>query len=312
MAPRIPKSNRQPYPREIHSLIAAHNLFPPHKPPLSDKVILKAIDVAFDRARRNRVGKFKKVSNTPEELVKLCIKHLKTRSCPILGPFFYSQCAIEEIFDLDAIPHEMQRQRMNIGIFYQYLIIELMRAASKMKKSSIEAVFDGSNEGDVVADIKTPRLKSGLRVYASIKKSADTVGGQDVPGVVRRLEAVAKAEKNITRPYLCVFCYATPYGGKIHSYKDSRSVKYNNEGHPFSENCESWEPGFIFPYICGRSAIDIYKLSITKVGNYLPFFTVQYRKECAQLIKKKFMDMGLVKTDGALDEVKFIKFIAEE
>ncbi|MBI4353019.1 MAG: hypothetical protein HY593_03740, partial [Candidatus Omnitrophica bacterium] len=179
-------------------MLAAHSLFPSHKPPLSDELILKAIDVAFDRTGRDRVGSVRKVTKTPPELVKSCINHLKKRTDPILGPYFYLQCDIEEIFELDAIPHEMQRQRMNMGVFYQYLTIELMRKSLKSEKSNIEAVWDGAREGDVVAEIKTPGLKPGIRIYTSVKKSSDTVGGQDVPGVIRRLESIAKEEKNIT------------------------------------------------------------------------------------------------------------------
>ena len=302
----------QPYPREGGALLAAHNLFPPHNPPLNDATVMKAIDAAFDRTSRNRVGGLKKVINDPASLVRLCIKHLKQRSCPILGPYFYSNCEIEEIFELDAIPHEMQRQRMNIGVFYQYLTIELMKEAAKLKNSRIESVFDGSREGDVVADIKTPNYAPGVRIYASVKKSKDTVGGQDVPGVIRRLEGVAKSEKNITRPYICVFCYATPPGGKIKPYNESRCVRYNQEGHAFSENCESWEPGFIFPFISGRPASDIYKLCVEKVAKFLPFYTLEHKKECSRLLKEEFKKLGLIGSNGRLDQLSFIKFITEK
>src|SRR5690606_26233304 len=131
-----------------------------------------------------------------------CIEHLRTRSDPILSPMFVSQCNIEDIFELDAVSHEMQRHRMTIGIFYQYLLLELMR-----KKWY---VFDSSREGDIVADIETPKFSQGIRLYMSVKKSKDTVGGQDIGGVIRRLESLAKEEKNLTRPYLCVLCVATP------------------------------------------------------------------------------------------------------
>ena len=187
MVARKIKSHSQPYPRENGTLLAAHSLFPASARPLPDDAIISAIRAAFDRARRNKVGNIKSTPSTPEELVDLCLKHLKTRTDPVLGTFFYSNCDVEEIFELDAISHEMQRQRMNLGVFYQFLIIQLMRQSSRVKNSNIEGVFDGSREGDVVADIKTPGFDKGIRIYASVKKSADTVGGQDVPGVIKRL-----------------------------------------------------------------------------------------------------------------------------
>ena len=304
--------SQQPYPRKAKSLLADISLLPQHNPPLSDEALNNAIKSAFDRTTRDRLGNVKAVMGAPEKLIRLCIKHLKTRSSPILGAYFYSQCEIDEIFILDAIPHEMQRQRMNIGVFYQYLIIELMRESSKARGSNIEAVFDGSKEGDVVADVKTPGFKPGLRLYASVKKSSDTVGGQDVPGVISRLESIAKAEKNITRPYMCVFCYAEPTSGELESYERSRGTRCNSQGYPFSMNCESWEPGFTFPYISGRSPTDIYKLSLKKIDEFLPFYTLRYRKACSELLRKELNALKLITKDGKFDEENFIKFVTEE
>ena len=302
----------QPYPREGTTLLAAHSLFPKQSPPLNEEEIIIAVTEAFSRALKNKVGKQYPVISDTEGLVNLCIKHLKERNDPIFTPYFYSSCQVDEIFELDSISYEFQRQRMKIGVFYQYLIIELMRASSRKENSNIESVFDGSREGDVVADMKTPNFDAGIRVYGSIKKSSDTVGGQDVPGVINRLESVAKSEKNLTRPYLCVFCYATPSGGKIKSYELSRSVKYNNEGHPFSPNCESWQPGFLFPFITGRLPEDIYHISMRKIGEYLPFYAYEKRKECSILLKEKFIKLGLVGTDGKLDRTKFMEFLTEK
>ena len=124
------------------------------------------------------------------------------------------------------------------------------------------------------------------------------------------MESVAKTEKNLTRPYLCVFAFATPPGGKIRSYVESRSVKRNNEGHPFSENCESWEPGFIFPFISGRSAIDIYKFSISQISENFPFYSIKFKKECASLLKQKLEALKLV-NNGKLDQDRFLQFITK-
>ena len=331
--------------------MATRSLFPPHTPPLADALVMSAVETAFDRTRRDRRGKIRPIDSHAEALVNTCLKHLKTRSCPILraafkmhlgsgfrvrgcgpdrpeprapnpererpeviligalSPHFYSLCDVEDIFQFDAIPHEMQRHRMNVGVFYQYVIIELMRASSKSGDSNIEAVFDGSREGDVVAEINTPGFQQGIRLYGSIKKSSDTVGGQDVPGVISRLEKVAITERNISRPYLCVFIYATPPAGRIKSYEDSRSFRRNNEGYPFSENCESWEPGFVFPFISGRSATDIYRFAIARVGHFLPFYTIRFKKECSQLLKRKLGELGLLTEEGKLDRIAFSKFV---
>ncbi|MBS1789372.1 MAG: hypothetical protein JST85_16725 [Acidobacteria bacterium] len=128
----------------------------------------RAIESAFARCLKNKKGETIKLPQTPDELVNLCIQHLRERSDPVLSPFFFSQCRVEEIFELDAIAHEMQRRRMQIGIFYQYLIIELM-------KYRYPATVDGKKEGDVETELETPGFDKGLRVFMSVKKSGDTV-----------------------------------------------------------------------------------------------------------------------------------------
>jgi hypothetical protein len=48
----------------------------------------------------------------------------------------------------------MQRHRMKIGVFYQFLIIELMR-------SRFLNVLDGKREGDVETEIEPPNFDKG-------------------------------------------------------------------------------------------------------------------------------------------------------
>jgi len=290
----------QEYTRESGSLLAKADLFPRLKTALKKEIIESAIDMSFQRCTLKKSGKVKEIANSPEQLVDLCIEHLRSRSDPIISPYFVSQCNIESLFELDAVSHEMQRHRMTIGTFYQYLLLELMRKRWQ--------VFDGSREGDIVADIDTPNFASGLRLYISVKKSMDTVGGQDVGGIIQRLENIAKQEKNLTRPYLCVICVATPSNGKVQPFLSDRYVKCDHEKRPYSLNCEYWGPGFIFPFIAGREAMEIYLLGIQRVSEYLPFWTLQYRKECNDLLKKRFQEMNLLDEDGKISSIKFLEF----
>jgi hypothetical protein len=194
---------------------------------------------------------------------------------------------------------------MRIGVFYQYLLIELMRAR-------FPNVVDGKREGDVEAEIDTPGFAKGLRLYISVKKSSDTVGGQDVAGVVRRLESIAMEEKNLTRPYLCVVCFATPHRGIILPYEQGRSMKRNRDGHPYSANCEVWSPGFVFPFVSGRDAEAVYRAALQQVGTFLPFHSLAERTTCGQLLSDKLRALGLVKqSTGRLDPLKFQAFVTE-
>lgn len=309
MAQRL--DTRQPYLRDSGSLLSLSSMYP--KPsPLPIEALDNAIKKAFERSLTTKKGNRRTVPDTPEKLVSLCLKHLKERTDPIVGTGFYSNISAEEIFDMDAISHEMQRQRMQIGVFYQYLIIELMEASRQNGNKHIIRVSDGSREGDVIADIKPLGCEPGLRLYMSVKKSADTVGGQDVEGVIKRLERIAKQEKNLTSPYLCVIAVATPPNGKIQSYEISRSVRYNQDGHPYSENCEVWTPGFIYPFISGRSAIEIYVESMKFIDSHMPFNSLKYRGECNNLLKKKLIEMGLSTQEGVIIKEKLFEYIAHE
>ena len=145
----------------------------------------------------------------------------------------------------------------------------------------------------------------------SVKKSADTVGGQDISGVIRRLEDVAKEEKNLNRPYLTVICIATPSKGKLKGY-DDRKIKTNRLGQPYSLNCEFWGPGFIFPYLTGRNALEIYLLAIREVAIYLPFMTIQFRNRCSALLKRELERMEMLTKEGKVDPIKFLQFVVNE
>jgi hypothetical protein len=290
----------QPYPREGQSLLSANSLFPRKTTAIAAKDLEVTVDLAFQRCIKNKKGDARIHQETPQSIVASTVKHLKERSDPILSPYFLGLLKAEDIFELDAVSYEMQRHRMTIGVFYQYLILELMRKSWH--------VFDGSREGDVVADIDTPDFDKGLRLYMSVKKSKDTVGGQDVSGVIRRLESEAKAEKNLSRPYLCVIAIATPSKGKLKGY-DDRTTKADKSGKAYSLNCEFWGPGFIFPYITGLEAIEIYITAIRLVSNYLPFMTLKFKTECSILLQKELEKLDLLDSENKIDQHKYLKFI---
>jgi hypothetical protein len=294
----------QNYPRR-DDYLAKDKLFPRPQTPIASEQLSHAIAKAFERCLKDKRGNTTELHETPGELVELCLQHLKERSDPILSPYFLSQCELEEIFELDAVAHEMQRHRMRIGVFYQFLLIELMRFR-------FNNVSDGKREGDAEAEIDTPGCPKGLRLFISVKKSSDTVGGQDIGGVIRRLEAIALEDKNLTRPYLCVVCYATPQRGIILPYEEGRSTRRNRDGYPYSPNCEIWSPGFVFPYICGLDAEGVYRAALQTVGDFLPFHSLSQREKCGKMLAAELKKLKLVNAEtGRLDPLKFQQFITQ-
>jgi hypothetical protein len=304
------KGNFQNYDRQP-DLRAQSYLFPKLDPALTIEEINDAIKEAIDRTRKNKKGEERETHDTPEKLVKACLKHLRERNDPIIGPSFYSGLKALEVFEMDEVPHEMQRYRMLIGVFYQYLLISLTyRAAAK--KSHFMKVFDGVRQGDVVADVTTPKSDKGLRLYISVKKSIDTVGGQDMGDAIKRLEKIAKDDKNINMPYLCVVAIATPERGKITSYDKSRQMRKDTNGRHYSLNSELWLPGFLYPYVTGRSAVEIYQLASASVAKHFPFYSLKFRKECSELLHKELINLGIATKEGVITKDKFFQYVAKE
>jgi len=80
----------QPYPRQENVLLAKTSLFPQLVPSMIDRVIESTVDKAFRRCVMKKSGRKRDLPKTPEELVELCIEHLRTRSDPTISPFFVS------------------------------------------------------------------------------------------------------------------------------------------------------------------------------------------------------------------------------
>ena len=294
--------NLQTYPRRDGEYLAKDSLFPKSSP-INNEHFERAIELAFERTLIEKKGKRKSLDLSPDQLVEMCLKHLKERSDPIISPSFFSSLAPSDVFTMDAVSHEMQRNRMKIGEFYQFLIIELM-------KPNFPSVYDGKQEGDVEAEITPPGLPSGLRLYISVKKSKDTVGGQDIAGVMSRLETLGKEDKNLSKPYLGVFAIATPPKGKVDSYSKSRKILNKKDGNPYSPNIEVWLPGFIFPFICGKSPKEVYSRTHSFISNYIPFNTLKYKDECSILLEKRLKELNLVnKRTDKIDAIKFQNYI---
>src|SRR5688572_4692700 len=145
MSPQRRLARQQPYPRDENDSLASLALFPPQSPPFEEQDLLEAVQAAFIRTLQNKAGQKQDFTSDPQQLVNVTIKHLRERSDPILTPYFYSLCDVEDIFEIDSTSHEMQRFRMKIGNFYQFLLLELMQ-----KSQNVLKVFDGTREGDVV------------------------------------------------------------------------------------------------------------------------------------------------------------------
>ena len=141
--------------------------------------MISAARAAFKKSSLTKSGEERDISSTPETLSKAALKHLKERTDPVDGVAFFSSVNVEDVFQFDAIFHEMHRHKMQMGDFYHQFILELLNASRTLPHSCVENANSGPRDGDVIVDLRTPGFSRGLCVYGSVKKSADTVGGQD-------------------------------------------------------------------------------------------------------------------------------------
>lgn len=309
---RLAKSHRELYPRERGSLLAKHSLFPRLSPAMPAPQIVLSARAAFRKTGLTRSGEERGASSTPEELAQAALKHLKERTDPIDGVAFFSSIRVEDVFQFDAIFHEMHRHKMQMGDFYHQFILELMNASRTLANSPVESANPGPREGDIIVDLKTPGFYRGLCVYGSVKKSADTVGGQDFGAAVKRLEKVAHEDQGRKRPHLCAFMIGNPIRGVLRSYKNSRYIRSDRQGHPYSENGEVWEPGFIFPYLTGRSALDVFRIAMGQVGDFLPYYALQHKEVASRLLVDELRRLRLINAQGRLDRNAFLEYVSEE
>ncbi|HZG54608.1 MAG TPA: hypothetical protein VEZ40_21070 [Pyrinomonadaceae bacterium] len=155
----------------------------------------------------------------------------------------------------------LQKERMNSGWRYQYLVIDCARQTKRF-----ESVSDiGAAEGDFNATIKF--LDAGrepLSLYVSVKNRSNTMGGADWPKAIQALENVAKVDKNRTGPYCCVFGIAMDRGVRYIKREQKTKIAH-------SINTEVWLSDFFWPFFTNASYEEIMTLVLdVLVSSYSP------------------------------------------
>jgi hypothetical protein len=124
----------------------------------------------------------------------------------------------------------LQKERMNSGWRYQFLVIDCTQRSRRFK--SISDI--GAAEGDFNAVIEfLDRKRKQLTLYVSVKNRANTMGGQDWPKAIQALEGVAKNDRYRTGPYCYIFGIAMDRGTR-YIKRERKTVK------PHSMNTEIW------------------------------------------------------------------------
>lgn len=137
----------------------------------------------------------------------------------------------------------LQKERMNSGWRYQFLVVDCAHHSKRFK--SVSDI--GAAEADFNATIDfLDKQRKPLSLYVSVKNRSNTMGGQDWPKAIQALENVAKADKNKTGPYCCVFGIAMDRGSRY----IKRELKTKTA---HSVNTEVWLSDYFWPFFANYS-----------------------------------------------------------
>lgn len=143
-----------------------------------------------------------------------------------------------------------QKERMNSGWRYQFLVIDCARHSQRFR--SVSDI--GAAEGDFNATIEfIDKQRKPLSLYVSVKNRSNTMGGQDWPKAIQALENVAKNDKNRTGPYCCIFGIAMDRGTRY----IKRELKTKTA---HSINTEVWLSDYFWPFFANYSYEEIMRL----------------------------------------------------
>lgn len=200
----------------------------------------------------------------------------------------------------------LQKERMNSGWRYQFLVIDCARHSERFR--SVSDI--GAAEGDFNATIEfLEQNRRPLSLYVSVKNRSNTMGGQDWPKAIQALENVAKNDKNRTGPYCCVFGIAMDRGTRY----IKRELK-TKAAH--SVNTEVWLSDYFWPFFANYSYEEVvcFVLSVL-LENFSPNDFVNDLLIPPQILEsfgKSCRRVHLVNEDGYFDDpYKLLSFLCK-
>ena len=255
---RLPKMNSQNYPRTDGFLddnaLVSHTL---KLPADQVKALIKtAIVKASTKSSRE-------ILSIPPDADEETIASLHKKAGAKLFVYFRKYCG-----DPAATAHQLagkhfrevgkdafrnrtlQKERMNSGWRYQFLVIDAARETHRF----VNVGDIGTSAGDFNAIIKFNDENLGtMNLYVSVKNRTNAMGGADWPKAIEALELAAIQDKNKTGPYCCVFGMAMDQG--------ERRIKNDQKtGRPHSVNTEVWLSDFFWPFFTNYGYEEIMRL----------------------------------------------------
>ncbi|MBI5643334.1 MAG: hypothetical protein HY954_07650 [Deltaproteobacteria bacterium] len=214
---------------------------------------------------------------------------------------YYKDVAIEQFRN-----RTLQKERMNSGWRYQFLVAESARYTKRFK--SISDI--GAAEGDFNAQIQFIDKRTDiLNLFVSVKNRCNTMGGQDWPKAIHALENHAKNDKNRTGPYCCIFGIAMDRG--------SRYIKREQKtGRAHSENTEVWLSDFFWPFFTNYSYEEIMMQMLNTLIRSNKPEALAVHVEVPQRLVDSFgeacRDAGLIDESGKFnDPRKLVQFFCQ-
>ncbi len=255
---RLPKMNSQSYPR-VDGFLDDSTLVS-HTTKLPAETVKALIKAAIVKASTKSS---REILSIPPDADARTVEALYKKAGAKLFVYFRKYCG-----DPAATAHQLagkhfrevgkdafrnctlQKERMNSGWRYQFLVIDAARQTHRF----VNVGDIGTSAGDFNAIIKFIDESLGaINLYVSVKNRTNTMGGADWPKAIEALELAAIQDKNKTGPYCCVFGMAMDQG--------TRRIKNDQKtGRPHSVNTEVWLSDYFWPFFTNYSYEEIRKL----------------------------------------------------
>lgn len=197
----------------------------------------------------------------------------------------------------------LQKERMNSGWRYQFLVFDCARYSQRFR--SVSDI--GAAEGDFNATIEfLERNRKPLSLYVSVKNRSNTMGGQDWPKAIQALENVAKNDKNRTGPYCCIFGIAMDRGTRYIKYERKTKIAY-------SVNTEVWLSDYFWPFFANYSYEEIMTLVLDVLVSSYEADALPSQTDVPERLLESFAEScrkaGLVDETGVFhNPYKLVKF----
>lgn len=241
----------QPYPRIEEGKFSGYldeTKLKPHTNSIEIETLKKIIDRAIHEAN---LKSSRKILDLPDDISTEDADKIYVKEGVNLFNYFLKYCGDPAATAFECLGQHytkiakeqfhnkaLQRQRMNSGWRYQFIVKDCAMLLERFK--SVSDIGTSEADFNAIVEVNDGSGKQ-LNIYVSVKNRSNTMGGQDWPKAIYAIEGVANTDKNRVGAYICVFGIAMEKGLRNIKKQQGSNMSYSN-------NTEVWYSDFFWPF----------------------------------------------------------------